>query len=330
MKRLRFLFFLSVFLSAGVMLCASCGDDDDETVDNNFVPYCKVAFDTDGGSKVEPVMVKPNDKASKPDDPKKAGYEFLGWYYNDALFDFSTAITADIELRAKWKLQYDDVLPGVFSVARDKKVMFSKGNLQYQTSTKTWRFAEHQSDYCFDQSGNVKDFWIDLFGWGMWIEGQNPVEKDRDASKYFGDLQGGVLTGESAIGKGWNVLSIAEWMYLLGIGDVVRDNAPYLHNYITLNGVEGLVILPDGTDSATLNWKDWASLEALGAVFLPTSGVRDDTDILDLSFAGYYWTRTADGDSKAFLLGVNKEKMAALVASRYLGLSVRLVREFWD
>ncbi|MBO4585019.1 MAG: hypothetical protein J5675_00245, partial [Bacteroidales bacterium] len=37
---------------------------------------------------------------------------------------------------------------GVFTVNKDGgTVYFSKGNLQYQASTKTWRFAENQWDY---------------------------------------------------------------------------------------------------------------------------------------------------------------------------------------
>ena len=36
---------------------------------------------------------------------------------------------------------------GLFSVSPSKQVYFSQGNLQYQASTNTWRFAEHQYDY---------------------------------------------------------------------------------------------------------------------------------------------------------------------------------------
>ena len=36
---------------------------------------------------------------------------------------------------------------GVFSVAADKQVTFSPGNLQYTQSTNTWSFAENQYDY---------------------------------------------------------------------------------------------------------------------------------------------------------------------------------------
>lgn len=73
-------------------------------------------------------------------------------------------------------------LSGLFSVSGTQQVRFSQGNLQYQASTNTWRFAEKQSDYvgCSQYGtvyiGNVKcsnhltsstyNGWIDLFGWG--------------------------------------------------------------------------------------------------------------------------------------------------------------------
>lgn len=80
---------------------------------------------------------------------------------------------------------------GLFSVSVDKQVFFSQGNLQYQASTGTWRFAEHQWDFVGGyypdvDFGNVYEIndqgqtfkcanedisetyegWIDLFGWG--------------------------------------------------------------------------------------------------------------------------------------------------------------------
>ena len=49
------------------------------------------------------------------------------------------------------------------------QVYFSQGNLQYQASTDTWKFAESQYDYIGDANSNISssyDGWIDLFGWG--------------------------------------------------------------------------------------------------------------------------------------------------------------------
>lgn len=38
----------------------------------------------------------------------------------------------------------EGAINGLFSVSPSKKVYFSQGNLQYQASSNTWRFAEHQ------------------------------------------------------------------------------------------------------------------------------------------------------------------------------------------
>lgn len=73
------------------------------------------------------------------------------------------------------KMAYADHTVGfLFSIGRNKKVIISQGNLQYQASTGTWRFAEHQYDYIGATVGNTtpaadrntQPYWIDLFGWG--------------------------------------------------------------------------------------------------------------------------------------------------------------------
>lgn len=64
---------------------------------------------------------------------------------------------------------YEGACSGKFSVAKDRQVAFSKGNLQYRASTDTWRFAENQYDYIGNGNANKSatyDGWIDLFGWG--------------------------------------------------------------------------------------------------------------------------------------------------------------------
>ena len=39
----------------------------------------------------------------KPEEPVRAGYQFIGWYYEGKEFDFNTPVTKDIELEARWK-----------------------------------------------------------------------------------------------------------------------------------------------------------------------------------------------------------------------------------
>ncbi|MFZ4856189.1 MAG: DUF1566 domain-containing protein [Desulfuromonadaceae bacterium] len=66
-----------------------------------------VSFNSDGGSTVTGLNVVNNSTASEPTAPTKTGYTFAGWYADVALTSpvaFSTAITADTTLYAKWTL----------------------------------------------------------------------------------------------------------------------------------------------------------------------------------------------------------------------------------
>ncbi len=69
---------------------------------NKAITEYMVTFDSNGGSEVEPLMVKETEKASIPADPIREGYIFAGWYEYSNLFDFDTEITKDITLTARW------------------------------------------------------------------------------------------------------------------------------------------------------------------------------------------------------------------------------------
>ena len=74
--------------------------------------------------------------------------------------------------------------PAEFSVGESKKVYFAHGNLQYQASTQTWRFAENQYDTIGGANSNISDSysgWIDLFGWGT---GNNPINTSTISEDY--------------------------------------------------------------------------------------------------------------------------------------------------
>lgn len=60
-----------------------------------------VTFDIDGNTEIVPVAI--GETVNKPSNPTKTGYGFLGWVdENDNYFDFTTPITEDITLYAKW------------------------------------------------------------------------------------------------------------------------------------------------------------------------------------------------------------------------------------
>ena len=72
-------------------------DDKTETV--------TVHFDPDGGSTSADYtqIIDKGGKASIPETPKKEGYDFIGWYYGGAKYDFESPVNNDMIIRAYWK-----------------------------------------------------------------------------------------------------------------------------------------------------------------------------------------------------------------------------------
>ena len=67
------------------------------------ITYYTVIFDSNGGSSVDKQLIASGSKVTKPSSPTKKGYEFIGWYYNNKLYNFNSKVTANIILKAKWE-----------------------------------------------------------------------------------------------------------------------------------------------------------------------------------------------------------------------------------
>jgi len=62
-----------------------------------------VSFDTDGGSIVDDIKVTEGDSFELPAGPTKAGYKFLGWYYNNELLTEGFVPTEDVVIVAEYR-----------------------------------------------------------------------------------------------------------------------------------------------------------------------------------------------------------------------------------
>ena len=205
-------------------------------------------------------------------------------------------------------------IPALFSISEDKQIYFSQGNLQYQASTSTWRFAEHQWDCVGNYAkgtvyenekksdnaliSETYEGWIDLFGWGTsGYNGRNPYmtcttetdydngENDIAGTNYDWGVYNKISNGGNQAGQ-WRTLTNDEWSYLID----TRTDASSKKGVATVNNVNGLVLLPDSWtlpaditftsgengDYAqnTYSADDWTKMEANGAVFLPAAGDR--------------------------------------------------------
>lgn len=220
-------------------------------------------------------------------------------------------------------------VPGKFSISDNTQVYFSKGNLQYQASTKTWRFAENQWDMIGEANKNVSSSyqgWIDLFCWGTsgWKSGANCYQpwstSYKDDYLIGGDFTNN-LTGKyanadwgiyNAISNGgnkaglWRTMTKDEWRYLL---KKRNTSSGVLFAKACVNGVNGVIILPDdwkvsyyslrntniedaSFNSNSITISQWTILEQQGAVFLPAAGYRFGTGVSDVGSTGRYWSVT--------------------------------------
>lgn len=71
-----------------------------------------VTFDSQGGSSVESLKVVGGNTATKPSDPTRDKCIFIGWYTDAAgttAFDFTTPITDDLTLYAKWNVPVESI-----------------------------------------------------------------------------------------------------------------------------------------------------------------------------------------------------------------------------
>lgn len=235
-------------------------------------------------------------------------------------------------------------IKAAFSVAEGKQVYFSQGNLQYKASTNVWRFAPNQWETIGEANANIAedyDGWIDLFGWGTsgWAESgavcYQPWSTSTTNSDYYvGGSYTNNLTGAYAnadwgvynkIANGgneaglWRTLTKDEWVYLTDI----RNNAREKLAIANVNGINGLIILPDlwicpngltFTSGFSVNQIDdfsivnnyslwqWIKMEEQGAIFLPTTGLRVNTDegVIDIETGGRYWSSTIDTEIRSY------------------------------
>ena len=243
-------------------------------------------------------------------------------------------------------------IDGLFSVSSTKQVYFSQGNLQAVCAsadadgstqeTWTWQFASNQyevgtANSAINGNGSVSTAGtVDLFCWST------------DAT-YYGistitdntGLQGAFVDWGGNIGSDWRTLTSAEWDYLFS----GRTNAASKYGHGSVNGVNGMIILPDswtlpdglsftsGKSSWTNSYTtaEWSQMESAGAVFLPAAGIHIGTVVYGVGSTGLYWSSSVYEDNKVYAFRLSFGDDSFLVSSDYgdksQGCSVRLVKD---
>ena len=191
-----------------------------------------------------------------------------------------TAKAGDKETVCTITVSIPGLLAGKFTInASDDQVQFSQGNLQYQASTNTWRFAENQYDYVGNTVGNntstgrdTQTDWIDLFGWGtaghsfdtgygtLYQPWETDNSEDTEYGPYntsyglYGDYAQGdwgtnaISNGGKTSNSGWRTLTKDEWDYLFSTrsASTVDGIADARYAKANLFGTtHGIILFPD-------------------------------------------------------------------------------------
>lgn len=281
---------------------------------------------------------------------------------------------------------------GAFTInANGDQVWFSQGNLQYTKSTGIWSFMEHQYDMVETDGQDVGEDYanqdvVSLFDWGTsgWNNGNVYYQPYNTADssyryywwdddyyicycygptngEYFYDLTGAYSNADwgvyNAISNGgnmggqWRTLTQDEWHYMLYDRSTLSG---ILYAYGSVNGVNGVILLPDNWSESTYSLNDtntsnsddvsfssniisvsqWGILETAGAVFLPCAGLRENVWVDYVGSKGYYWSVSLADDfyeigptSMEFSIGAGGNYWIDPVDNPCTGRSVRLVRD---
>ena len=276
----------------------------------------------------------------------------------------------------------EGALKGEFSVGPNAtdKVRFSKGNLYAQKTGENWIWNFYDEQYKFlaanmavsgssidpQRRVNANETEIDLFTWGY--NATNSVKPtgtdyvsgyDTKGNKQLNHSRGGDDWGVAYCESNsidvdtWRTLSKDEWTYLLNTRTASTVNSTPNARYAkaTVNGVRGLILLPDtyahpedvaltSINTETVDFSvnnydltNWAKMESAGAVFLPAAGDRYGSSVGYVGAYGYYWSSTAyDAGSGyayfAYFVAFDGEyNVCTGYGGRSGGCSVRLITE---
>ena len=251
-----------------------------------------------------------------------------------------------------------------------------------RTAAGTWRFAPNQWDTIGAGNRNISSSiysgWIDLFGWGTsgWDNGNHfyqPYSSSNITSSPYTSSNGygygptnriyytyslldtyskadwGVYnaiynpkTSTTDAPGTWRTLTKDEWVYLL---DTRSTASGVRYAKATVNGVPGLIIVPDNWSTSTyalnttntvvaayttnvISLATWTTLENAGCAFLPAAGLRSGTEVFQVGSQGCYWSARSNGTDRAYgVVFTGSSCYPSNSGVRFHGISVRLVSD---
>ena len=163
---------------------------------------------------------------------------------------------------------------------------------------------------------------------------------------YYANADWGVyniISNGGTIPNLWRTLTTNEWSYVFNSR---TTSSGIRYAKASVNSVGGVILLPDNWNSSVydlnypnaseapysgneINVSDWTTIEATGAVFLPTTGYRYGSSINNYE-EGFYWTSSYRSTNFAFSVLFSNNNLSPqnyYGDRRDNGFSVRLVRD---
>lgn len=210
-----------------------------------------VAFDSDGGSAVTEQKLL-NSPAVQPADPKKDGYDFVGWYLGDILYTFDTKVTENITLKAHWT--------PVAASSSITSVNIENVKLDYQPGTAPQATARASADR--DQYAILYESWGKL---------EPAVGNTAEATAYWYSDEGYHPTGYAHL-TAFDENGQYRYSVRLGARDGFVFSDSISAENVTLNGKS----LPNGSQVLVLD-NGKTCLVTYGTVMTPSGGYKKTT-----------------------------------------------------
>ena len=208
--------------------------------------------------------------------------------------------------------------------------LFGWGTSGYHNDT-----DEYNTQYQpYSTSKSDVDLTNNRYGYGPSLN-----QTDKDLVNTSANYDWGVynaIQNEDEESSQWRTLTQNQWLYLINS----RANAAEKWFRGSVNGVNGIILLPDEYMEATIPYTtgvtnftsnsfspdEWNVMEKDGAVFLPAAGSRSGTTYT-AGTASYHSTTARDSARNYIAHFTDVNTSYSYVGSRYMGRSVRLVKD---